>query len=251
MKSLLLALSIVFIGAHFSYAKTEQSQASLKDKALAEYSDKGAITPTATDAQLEGMLTLKDPYEEIISRSWKYFIGFSAQSFQAEGTASKDANSYDLSASESSIMPALEVGLLAPKFKTRQVAWTLGLRAEAGFTSQSVDVVLESGYNIDDARLNSTIFSIGPTLLVQWEKFSWLSLVLTPHMGSINYTQTSANEFATFSKHATFDGMSYGLDFAVSKKWSLFTEWTQRNIKDHQDIALQQDNFELGTKVTW
>jgi len=252
---LLITLFAAVCGAETkkSTAKMPAPELSLREKALAETvvsekSEKNA----ASDAQVSGMLTLKDPRPEVITRSWKYFVGFTAQSFQAEGLASKEGSgTFDLGKNDSTFMPGVELGFITSPWQTKAVLWKVGLRAKAGFASQSTDVVLDSGYKIDDARLNTTIFSGGPILAVQWERWRWLSLTLSPQLGSVIYAQTSSNEFASFSKQAGFNSMSYGLDFAFSEKWSLFTEWSQRTMRDSTEIALQKDSFELGTKITW
>lgn len=228
------------------------SALSLKQQAVAEAKFEGLEKATATDAQVQGMLTLKDPRPEIITRSWKYSAALSVQSFQPEGFASKEGSgTFDLGQNGSTAMPGLELGVLSPAFSTKQVLWKVGLRAKGSLASQETSVTLDSGYEINDARLNTTLFSGGPVLNVSWDRLSWLSLNVSPQIGSLSYTQTSSNDFATFSKTGSFNSMTYGLDFLIGSKWSVFTEWTQRSLKDSSEIALQKDNFELGTKVTW
>lgn len=228
------------------------SAVSLKEMAIAEAKYDGSEKSSATDAQVSGMLTLKDPRPEIITRSWKYFAGFSLQSFQPEGFASKEGSgSFDLSKNGTTVMPGIELGVMSPALQTKAVFWKLGLRAKGGFASQGTTMKLDSGYEIDDARLNTTMFSAGPAVSLGWERLPWLSLSVSPQYGNISYTQSSSNDFATFSKSGTYESMNYGVDVMVGKKWSVFTEWSQRTLKDNNEIALQKDNFELGTKVTW
>ncbi|WII71297.1 hypothetical protein QJS83_12575 [Bdellovibrio sp. 22V] len=252
--SFLLAVTLLsaVCSAQSSKTKIAAPAPTLREQALAENEIKGEQKAVASDAQVSGMLTLQDPRPEIITRSWKYFAALSAQSFQAEGVTSKEgAGTFDLGKNSQTVMPALELGVMSPSLQTKALLWKLGVRAKAGFASQGTDVTLDSGFKVDDARLNSTLFSGGLLLSMQWERLAWLSLTVSPQMGSVNYTQTSANDFATFSKQAGFNSIGYGLDIALTNKWSLFTEWTQRDLKDNKDIALQRDNFELGTKVTW
>lgn len=226
---------------------------SLREKALAEAKAEGLQErAVASDAQVSGMLTLKDPRPEVVTRPWNYFAAFTAQMFQAEGTATKEGSgTFDLGKNERTVMPGLELGVMSIPWQTKAVLWKFGLRAKAGFASQGTDIALDSGYAIDDARLNTTMFSGGPVVALSSERLQWLSLTFSPQYGTLSYTQTSSNDFAAFSKSAAFNSMSYGLDFAVSKKWSLFTEWSQRNLNDSSEIALQKDGFELGTKITW
>ncbi|WP_415062740.1 hypothetical protein [Bdellovibrio sp.] len=258
MKWTLLVVLTLFSVMSSAQAKKNSSTLSLKpelslrEKALAESKVEGLAKTSATDAQVPGMLTLKDPRPEIITRSWRYFAGLTAQSFQPEGIAKKEGSgAFDLGKNDQTFMPGLELGVLSTPIKTKSVLWKLGLRGKAGFSSQGTSLTLDSGYQINDARLNTTLFSGGPLLTLQWEGLQSVSLTLSPQMGSVTYTQTSSNEFATFSKQSGFESMSYGLDFALGQRWSLFTEWSQRTLKDNTEIALQKDNFELGTKVTW
>lgn len=254
MKSLILLplLLLSFSSFATSRAKIKAPELSLREKALTESKIEGLATSTATDAQVSGMLTLKDPRPEVITRSWNYFAALTGQSIQAQGVVQKaETGTFDLNKNEQTFMPGVELGVISHPLQTKELLWKVGLRAKAGLASQSTAVMLDSGFVINDARLNTTIFSGGPQLSLQWSRLNWLALTLSPQFGSLNYTQTSANEFATFSKQAGFEALSYGLEFSVNKRWSLFTEQTQRSLKDNAEIALQKDSFELGTKVTW
>jgi hypothetical protein len=99
--------------------------------------------------------------------------------------------------------------------------------------------------------LKSTLLSAGPTVTLAWERLSWLSLNLGAQFGDLNYTQTSSNEFARFSQHAGYTAYSYGLGFQINRTWSVTTEWNQRSLNSNQTVALQNNNFELGTQITW
>lgn len=226
---------------------------SLKEQAQAEAKVTGKIQNSATDAQVSGMLTLKDPRPDIITRSWKYFASLSVQTFQPQGLVElENASTFDLGKNDQTVMPGLELGVLSPQFSGKKVLWQFGIRGKASIASQASQVKFSSGYDVDDARLNTTLLSVGPTVNLTWEKLPWLALTLSPQWGTLNYTQTSANDFAHFSKYAGYESLNYGFDFKVGRKWSLFTEWSQRSLKDSSNkIALQKDNFELGTKVTW
>ena len=230
------------------------SAQTLREQALAEAKPEIVLAQnSATDAQTTGMLKLKDPRPEIITRSWQYFAGLTAQNFQAQGVVTTDSAAvFDLSKSGETFMPGLTVGVMGPEWNLKSVLISLGGRADGQFSSQSVSAVLPSGYTVDDARLNTTLLSIGPVLGLRHDNLRWLSLTFSPQFGTLNYTQTSSNDYAHFSKTASYLAMNYALDFRLTQKWSIFTEWSQREIRDsHQELALQKDNFELGTKVTW
>lgn len=245
-----LLLSVLLSSAVCAAANSTNK--SLKEMALAEAKFEGLEKNTATDAQVTGMLNLKDPRPEVITRSWKYFAGFTVQSFNSEGTASKaGSGTFDLNNNDATIMPGVELGVMSPSLQTKGALWKLGLRGKAGFASQEPEVNLASGYEVTDARLNTTLLSAGPVVALAWERLPWLSLTFSPQYGNLSYTQTSSNDFATFSKSSAYESMNYGVDIMLNQRWSVFTEWSQRNLKDNSEIALQKDNFELGTKVTW
>ncbi|HEY1078586.1 MAG TPA: hypothetical protein VGE46_00745 [Bdellovibrio sp.] len=247
-------VSVLLFSAFFATVCTaaETPEISLRDQALAETKSTGIERASATDAQVPGMLKLQDPRPQIITRSWSYFAGFSAQTFQSAGQAKKDGvNTFDLDKNSGTVMPGFELGVLSRNFELQDFTWRFGVRGKAHFASQATDIKLSSGYTIDDARLNTTLFAAGPLFMAQWHRLPWLSATLSPQFGTLNYTQNSANEFATFSKSATFEALGLGLDVALNPQWSVFTEWTQRNLKNENEIALQKDNFEIGTKIVW
>ncbi|MDG0817997.1 hypothetical protein [Bdellovibrio svalbardensis] len=241
-----------------STSVSSSSKLSLREQAAAETRVEGQTQKNASDAQLDattasGMLSLKDPRPEVITRTWQYFAGLTAQSFTPRGIVSTDSvGNFDLSENGSTFMPGLAAGFLSPEMKTKALLWRVGLRGNAAFSSQEAAVRFPTGYTVSDARLNSTLFAFGPTVSLQWDRLQWLALTFTPQYGTVNYTQTSANEFAHFSKQTGYMSLNFGLDFQFSKQWSIFTEYSQRSLRDsYQELALQRDNFGLGTKVTW
>ncbi len=265
IRSLLVAISLTFVFAfspdvQAAPKKTKKEnfaapapELSMRDQALAESVNSGKNQKSASDAQVEsGVLRLKDPRPEALARTWKYFAAFSAQQFQTEGTASNDFSSFDLSENNSTLMPGIEVGVLSPAMNTENFVWHVGARGQGSFASQAVNARIQSsGYVLDDARLNSTLLSVGPMVTVAWNRYEWLALTFVPEFGSMTYTQTSSNNFGKFSKSAGYKALSFGLDVRLAPKWSVFTEYSQRELNSDNQLALQKDNFELGTKVTW
>lgn len=208
----------------------------------------------ASDAQVAGgYLTLKDPRPEIVGRAWKYFASLSVQNFQAEGSASNDsAETFDLGKNDSTVMPSIKLGAMTTPWATGPLNWQFGARGQASFASQETSGLLESGYQVDDARLNSTLLSVGPMLALSWQRLAWLSFTVSPQWGNLNYTQSSSNDLAKFSKQASYEALHYGLDFQIGSKWSVFTEYSNRSLRDgNEQVAIQANNFELGTKVQW
>ncbi|WP_413585016.1 hypothetical protein [Bdellovibrio sp. HCB274] len=224
---------------------------SLRDAALAETKIKGVSTASATDAQT-GMLVLKDPKPEVVSRPWQYIAGFTAQNFQAQGTVTTDAaGTFDLSQNGQTFMPGLMLGVMSSEWNVKNILISGGLRFNGSLASQSVSAKMPSGVVIDDARLNTSLLSGGVVLSLRHANLAWVAVTVAPQYGTVNYTQSSTNDFAKFSKQASYNAINYGLDFRLTKKWSVFTEWSQRELRDTTEIALQKDNFELGTKVSW
>lgn len=267
IQSLLVAVSLTFVFA-FSLdvqaapkkakAKKEEASApapelSMRDQALAESVNTGTTKKSASETQMEsGVLRLKDPRPEALARTWKYFAAFSAQQFQSEGTANNEFSSFDLSQNDKTVMPGIEVGVLSPAMNTENFVWHVGARGQGSFASQSVQARIQSsGFLIDDARLNSTLLSVGPMVTVAWNRYEWLSLTFVPEFGSMTYTQTSSNDFGKFSKSSGYKALSFGADVRVTPKMSVFTEYSQRELNGDTQLALQKDNIELGTKVTW
>lgn len=247
-----IASSVFLISTLF--ANTPSYAQTLREQAMAEAKPTLVLAQnSATDAQTTGMLKLKDPRPEIITRSWQYFAGLTAQNFKAEGKVLTDSSGvFDLSKNGETFMPGLTAGVMGPEWDVKSVLISLGLRGDAQFASQSAAAILPSGFEVDDARLNTTLLSLGPVFSLRHDALRWLSLTFSPQYGTLNYTQTSSNDYAHFSKTAGYMAMNYALDFRVTQKWSFFTEWSQRELRaSNQEIALQKDNFELGTKVTW
>lgn len=159
---------------------------------------------------------------------------------------------FDLGKNDSTVMPTLKIGAISTPWATGPLNWQLGARGQASFASQETSGLLGSGYQVDDARLNTTMLSVGPVMALSWERLSWLSFTFSPQWGSINYTQSSSNDLAKFSKAAGYEALHYGLDFQIGSKWSVFTEYSNKQLRGgNEQVAIQANNFELGTKVQW
>ncbi|WP_413582310.1 hypothetical protein [Bdellovibrio sp. HCB288] len=244
-------LLFVSLSTFATVSWAQSTSISLRDAALNETKAKGIATASATDAQT-GMMVLKDPKPEIVSRPWQYIAGFTGQQFQAKGTVTTDsAGTFDLSQNDQTFMPGLMLGVMSSELNLKNILISGGLRFNGSLATQSVSAVMPSGVVIDDARLNTSLLSGGVVLSVRHAKLAWLAVTVAPQYGTVNYTQSSNNDFAKFSKQASYNALNYGLDFRLTKKWSVFTEWSQREMRDQTEIALQKDNFELGTKVSW
>jgi hypothetical protein len=259
------SLAAIILFGSLSHAQNSQNSStlstnsaaaptSMREMAMAAAQVTGKEQKVSTDAQVAGSyLTLKDPRPEIVGRSWKYFAGLSFQNFQAEGSASNDsAETFDLGKNDSTVMPSIKLGAMTTPWATGPMNWQFGARGQASFASQETSGVLKSGYQVDDARLNSILLSVGPVFALSWQRLAWLSFTFSPQWGTLNYTQSSSNDLAKFSKQAGYEALHYGLDFQIGTKWSVFTEYSNRTLRDgNEQVGIQANNFELGTKVQW
>ncbi len=206
-----------------------------------------------TDARIEGMLSLKDPHENVQERGWLYFLQFSLQSFQPAGRAETDFHyTFDLSNNSHTAMPALFFGFENNLFKTDRMTLRWGLGARFGYTSQNAKVVFPSGYSESDARLNTLVLSAAPYVMLSLPSLPSWGFKLGGEFGTLSYTQTSSNDLATFSKQASYRAFVLGLNYSLSKAWGLTFDYSQRKLTDaQQTIAIQRDNFELGSRLIW
>lgn len=232
----------------------------LKSQAIAESQLQGKQQKFATTTQVSsGMLTLKDPRPEVINRKFKYIAGLKAQSYSPKGIISTDmVGNLDLSTADSTIMPGFLIGINSSEFEINnlpEISYTIGMRADSEFASQPVKTIFKSGYTITDSRLNTSIIAAGPSLSFQLKNKPWIinpKLSLTAQYGTVTYTQTSANEFARFTRLAGLKAVMIDLDIPLTKNNSVYAGYSMRDLVDSEtQLALQKDNLEVGTKVVW
>lgn len=257
MFQFILSISLIFSSAAFAQIRNSKSKIeakSLREQALHEAAVSAKEEKSAaSDAQISGtMLKLEDPLPPGEVRAWKYFAALTVQEFQAQGYVQTDlGQQFNLNANDQTLLPGLEFGVLTPTWAMGQANLTLGAKLKGAYTSQHTTAVMKSGFVIDDARLNTSLLSAGPTMSLGHEAVSWLSLNLGAQFGDLSYTQTSGNHFAQFTRHASFTSYVYGMGFQLSPRWSLSAEWNSRTLNGSQTVALQSNNFELGTQITW
>lgn len=266
MKSLfLLAVGVLAINARAFAANTETklntplnetSQSSVRQMALEET----AIIPTEqkdkpSDASglSTGMLSLKDPHQSVSLRSWKYFMTLSAESFSPRGNTSNDLGTqFNLSNQGATLMPAFGLGASDNITHGEQMNLGWGLGARVGYASQNATVTLPSGYRIDDSRLSSTELSLNPYLSFNSPQLSWLDVNVGYLYGTLNYTQTSSDDFAKFSRQANFQGANIGADFRVNNTWSILLDYSYKTLtSSNSDINIPESSLEVGTRVIW
>ena len=234
----------------------EASQSSVRQMALEET----AIIPTenkknSTDASglSTGMLSLKDPHQEINLRNWKYFLTLSAQSFSPRGSTSNDLGTqFNLNDQNSTVMPAIGLGASGNISQNERMNFGWGFGAKVGYASQNSTVTLPSGYRIDDSRLNTTEISLNPYLSFNTPQVAWLDIRAGYLLGTLNYTETSSDDFAKFSRQANFQGANLGADFHVGRRWSVLLDYSYKTLtRSDAGIDIPESSLEVGTRVIW
>jgi hypothetical protein len=246
-----------------------QSQAfssikNLRNQALAESQIDGQQKQSATTAQVSsGMLVLKDPRPEIITRSWKLFAGLKGQSYNPSGIHTSDSGTnFFLNKAGQVFMPGILIGAQTKKFELPKpfkldprIKWNFGIRADASIASQTTTTTFESGYNISDCRLNTIILSAGPSVSISWQQHTQKylpTITLAPQIGNLDYTQTSSNEYARFSRQFNFQSINLEFGFEATQSVQLFASYTLRApLNPSNQVTIQKDSFDVGSKVTW
>ncbi len=236
----------------------------LRNQALAESQIDGQQKQSATTAQVSsGMLVLKDPRPEIITRSWKIFAGLKGQSYNPSGIHTSDSGTkFYLNKAGQAFMPGILIGAQTKKIELPKpfnldprIKWNFGIRADASLASQTTTTTFESGYNISDCRLNTMILSVGPSVSISWQQNTQKylpTMTFTPQFGNLDYTQTSSNEYARFSRQFNFQSMNLELSFEASQSVQLFASYTQRTpLNPSNQMTIQKDSFDVGSKLTW
>lgn len=265
MKSFfLLAVGLVAVQSP-AYATTSEtklntplsqtSESSMRQMALEETSvipTENKDKPSDAAGTSSGMLSLKDPHQSVSLRSWKYFLTLSAQSFSPKGATTNDLGTqFNLDEQNSTVMPALGLGVSGHILRGEQLNLGWGLGGKVGYSSQNAVVTLPNGFRIDDARLNSTEMTLNPYLSFNSPALAWLDVRAGYLLGSINYTETSTNDFAKFSRQASFQGFNAGADFYIGRRWSILLDYSYKTLARSSDIQLSESSLEVGTRVIW
>lgn len=261
MKTLLLSAAVCMALQSFAQAQEEDttsaslsSSASIRQMAIEET----AIVPSEvkahpTDVSVTGgMLTLKENKPEVHLRSWDYFLSLSAQSFAPAGTATNDYGTrFNLNETSTTVMPALALGIVKHAYESDNLTVAWGVGGKVSYSSQNAPVTMPNGFLIDDARLNTTELGLNPFVRVGSPLISWLEVNAGYILGSLNYAETSTNDFAKFSRTASFQGYNLGADFRLSRRWSILVDYSHKSLNASNDIDIQNNNVEVGTRVQW
>lgn len=208
----------------------------------------------AQQADVQSFLKLQDPTPELRNRPWLWILAFKLQSFKPLGIGQVSNATFALADYGSSIMPSIEVGFLLNALKKQGLLWSSGLATHFGYLTQKTQLLTPSGYNFDDARLNTGLLSLVWINRLNIEQAPKWSLLASPEVGLVNYTQTAINStLANFTQQNTFFGLGIGLEYAVSKKWGVVGQYSyrQRDSARSTTTDLQKNNFEIGTSVIW
>lgn len=227
----------------------------LKAKALQELQKPGRIvTPQSEDnSSTNGVLSLKDPEPELSPRKWDFVATFSIQQFQAHGKATNDLTNtvFDVGSAGSTVLPAL--GFSAHHLLIERESWNLkfGLGAQIAYTSQNANATFNTGFS-EGVHINSLIFAGLPGLTLQLQRLPRFLFGLGMEYGSVNITQASNNALANYSIHSPYMAWDVSVDFSLMKHWTVFTLYSNRWLTgSNTQIALQRDNYQLGTRWIW
>jgi opacity protein-like surface antigen len=207
---------------------------------------------SSTDAKFSGILKLKDPRPEIITRDWKYFMGFKMQSLHPKGNVNNNVvGNFDLENNNATAHPSFEIGFSKPLPNDDFFAnW--GILMQTGFSTAPIKLTFPSGYSApQDTHLNTLTSAIGAKLEVALPRFSSLYFNSSARVGRISYTQTSINDLAQFSEAASFYALGLGTSYNFYDNWQLTADYSNRKISQKSDLKIQSDNTELGLRVTW
>lgn len=244
MKPAFLFLLVLVFG-FFSSAFTYREQAETERQPPKQNNVVVEKLPTNS-----AILSLEDPRQDIITRKWNYSFSIVAQQFKPQGFAQNDVGTFNLGNNNSVLFPSIGLGFLSNIKEFSGVHIHGGAQALLGYSNQSTSVLFPSGLVEKNARLSSVLFRLKPTLKVNFVRLPWLSALVGGEWGGLNYTQSSSNSLANFSKQAFFTGWSLGLGWNATPKFSIVAQYTNRAIQD-QNLGLQRDNFELGTSFLW
>ncbi|MFZ4404876.1 MAG: hypothetical protein ACOYOK_12305 [Pseudobdellovibrionaceae bacterium] len=222
--------------------------AELVKRAEEEVRSEGKKQSIATDAQVSGLLQLEDPRSSISDRSWKYIFSAKLQSFKASGSVEATATRFDVS-SPTTVMPVLEFGL---RTTTHPLFW--GTSFEAGLVSQKQAAQFQSGFVADDARINSTIFAVGPLLGYAPANSAWTFSVQTLYQ-LLLVSQVSKNDLANYSRQSSAWLGRFEADYLLSKnthsEWHLTALATQRLLENKLQITTPNNSLSMGARLIW
>ena len=232
---------------------------SVREEALKENSsiDEKAYKKTiraseAQQADVSSFLKLQDPAPELKNRPWSYEFSFKLQGMKPMGTGHVADTTFALSNYGTTVMPSLDFGFMLSAVQNNQATWGSGLGVHAGYMAQQTTLLTPSGYQYNDARLSTGMLSLvwnnryTNTLYPKW------SLLLNPEVGVVRYTQTSlSNPVANFSQQNNYWGSALGVEYALTKKWGVLTQYSYRQAASNNTSEVQKDNLEVGTSVLW
>lgn len=251
----LSCVAMVSLSTAFTNSRAEVPSQSLRAQAILENNVPEVNKKNTTnDGRVEGMLSLKDPRLEVSARWILYSVQLSAQQFQPSGTVRSDLGyTFDLQQSSVTVMPGLTFGFIIPAFSNNKAKLRVGLAGKINYSNQSTNVVFPSGYAESEVRLSSLILAANPYLNLTSQSLDWLSMNWGLEYGDISYTQSSSNDLASFTKRGGYKGWNTGLNFQLSEKWALTSNYAQRKMtdSDNNSIQIQSNNYEVGTQVTW
>ncbi|MCX7978031.1 MAG: hypothetical protein N2578_03420 [Bdellovibrionaceae bacterium] len=243
-----IALSFLFFAPLLT-----QAQVKLRDRALEETQLMGQ--GHSQELPVSTPLHLKDPYREEVRSEWRTFLGVKAQTLRPKGNVEIKliSTQQSLDSVGAGLFPSLEFGAEQELFSHPDWRLNWGFSAQAGISSQAVTLVSGSGFSPERTFLNTTIARGGPLLEAASTGLPWLSLLLSPQMGYLNYTQTSSNTTFNFSEQAVLAGSSVTLVLKAGPFWSFRLEKFdgQLTSASSPELRMPEQDTSVGAFYTW
>lgn len=241
-----------------STEKASQSEVSLKMMALNEVQALSGVSAggkaIGTDTQLSGTLTLDDPKQEVLNRSFKFTMGLKVSNLSFKGQTENDVNEkFNLADSNNSFGPALDIGVHQALLQYDNVKWGLGVQLGAAYFNQSNPTTLQSGYKASDARLIAYQTYIHPYLTVRTKWAPRWAYEVGPHWTQTNLLQSSQSEYAKFNVRGNTSGLIQRIDYRINPQWSVLAELHQYSTTTtNQKSTLSiDDSTMLGVRSIW
>lgn len=201
---------------------------------------------TNSTPSVDSMLSFRDPKKEVITRTWKYYLAAGLQNFQPSGVVTTESGmTYKLNNYDQIQLPQVSLGM------NGQIAENLSydFAGQFSFYSHAQPVRLNSGYAIEDSRLNTVMTSLKFGLGTTVSNDIGISAGLLT--GVFNLTQTSQNSFARFSKSNQYNGFYTQVAYQMNQNWFAGLELNQLTAQNKNDIKPQNQNLQFNAKVIW
>lgn len=240
------------LGFAESMTFSKATSAELQARAGQEAATPGIPKTNASDARMDGVLTLKDPGLDRRESPWRWSTEFRLQSFAPQGRAQmNNGQNFDLGSVGSTPYPIIEFGLDRQFAATPAATWFAGVHAEGGYATQRTQVVFPSGATSPDSHLNTTLLGLVGTVSARPSSLPKWQLDLGVSDGQFGYTNSSPNSSASLSQSVHFIGARTGVHYWPSEAWALGLQNDRLFVTGKSSADLPNDNLSISTRASW